>query len=341
MSGGLMYDERFLNHRSSYDHPERPARLREIWCRLSESGIVPRNEMLPGRRAKLDELLLGHDESYVRKNLDTIRGEWGYLDGDTFFSPGTEEAVLLAVGGTIDLARKVRNGSLDWGFSLPRPPGHHAVKHRAMGFCIFNNIALAAAALLADGIERILIFDWDVHHGNGTQNIFEDSDRVLFISVHQWPHFPGTGLNREIGVGRGKGFTANVPFPAGSADGDYAAVMQGLVLPLVRSYEPEMILVSAGFDAYEKDMLAGMRVTVDGFAHMAGKIRDASKQTGKGPCLVLEGGYHLEGLAESVEAVIRVLEDGGAPQISARPSHGCLESIDATISQLKPYWSKL
>jgi acetoin utilization deacetylase AcuC-like enzyme len=339
MTGGLMYNDQFLRHQPSLAHPECPDRLVSIWGRLTDAGIVSANRLVEARPATKEELHLIHSRDYVKETLKQIEGTYGFLDGDTYFSPGSMEAALLAVGGTIDLAGAVYKGSLDWGLALPRPPGHHATRSRAMGFCIFNNIAAAAASLLEAGAKRILIFDWDVHHGNGTQDIFFDDPRVLLVSVHQWPHFPGTGLWDEVGEGDGKGYTVNVPFPPGASDGDYAAVAERILAPLAEAFAPDIVLVSAGFDAYERDMLAGMRVTVDGFAYLAEAVRKIAEPTGRGPCLVLEGGYHLDGIAKATEAVVRVLEGEPAPSISKMRSNGCMEVIDAAIDALEPHWS--
>ncbi len=340
MTGGLMYDDRFLRHIPSYGHPECPDRLVSIWRRLTDRGIVSALRRVPARAATVDELAKVHTGQYVETTMKRIEGEYGYLDGgDTYYSPGSMDAALFSAGGTADLARAVFGKSIDWGFSLPRPPGHHAMRHRAMGFCIFGNLSVAAAALLDAGAERILIFDWDVHHGNGTQDIFYNDPRVLFISVHQWPHFPGSGLYHEIGEGAGAGYSVNVPFPPGAQDGDYAAVMERIVWPLADAFAPDAVLVSAGFDAYERDMLGGMRVTVDGFAYMAGQIARIAENTGRGPCLVLEGGYHLDGIAQAAEAVIRTLSGDPAPKISLMKSSGCLEIIEATRDALAPHWS--
>jgi acetoin utilization deacetylase AcuC-like enzyme len=225
----------------------------------------------------------------------------------------------------------VYEGRSEFGFALNRPPGHHAAKDRAMGFCIFNNIAVAAHALLADGAKRILIFDWDVHHGNGTQDIFFNDPRVLFISVHQWPQYPGTGRLSEIGAGKGRGFTVNLPFPAGAADADYAAVMNRVVAPLAQEFQPEMVLVSAGFDAHVHDPLGGMRLSGDGFAHMAGCISTIAKQSGRGPCYVLEGGYHLSASADAAAKVIRATLSRKTVPILGSPSAACLKVIDAAL----------
>jgi acetoin utilization deacetylase AcuC-like enzyme len=201
-----------------------------------------------------------------------------------------------------------------------------------MGFCIFNNIAVAAHALLKDGAKRILIFDWDVHHGNGTQDIFYNDPRVLFISIHQWPQYPGSGRTSETGTREGTGFTVNLPFPSGASDADYAAAMERVVRPISEKFKPEMVLVSAGFDAHEKDPLGGMRLTSNGFAHMAECIKDIAKDTGRGPCYVLEGGYHLDALAESVSKTIQATMGKKSAPIAGAPSAACLKVIDEALA---------
>jgi acetoin utilization deacetylase AcuC-like enzyme len=341
MGFGLMTDERFLRHRSRYDHPERPERLRAILNGLESEKLLALCQHVPARGATREEMVRVHEPLHVDETLAAVEQGWGYLDPDTFYSPGTRDAALLAAGGTIDLARAVFSSEVDFGFALNRPPGHHATRSRCMGFCLFNHLAAAAAALLDDGVERILVFDWDVHHGNGTQEIFIDDPRVLYISVHQWPHFPGSGLVHEIGRGEGKGFTVNIPFPPGSADGDYFAVMSQIVEPLSEVYAPEVILVSAGFDAYEKDMLGGMRVSIEGFAFMAKIISQIAEKTGRGPCFVLEGGYDLQGTSEAVIAVIETMLKRHHPKVLSAPSHGCLEAIEATLDEIAPFWPDL
>jgi len=341
MKGGLMFDERFLKHISPYPHPECPDRLLVVWSALQKSGFVDSCKRIPARPASVEELSRVHDRSYVERTLEEIDGKWGFLDPDTYFSPGSKEAALFAAGGVTDLARAVWNREVDWGIALPRPPGHHATKDRSMGFCLFNNMAVAVASLLHDGAERILIFDWDVHHGNGTQEIFYHDPRVMFISVHQWPHYPGSGHVTEMGSAAGLGFTANVPLPAGAGDAEYAAVMDRIVDPLVHRFDPQMILVSAGFDPYDLDMLAGMNVTVNGFAHMAWKIREAARSTGRGPCVVLEGGYHLDGLSQAVTAVAKALDGEAPPAPTEEPRKEYLSILNSLIFALEPYWPDL
>jgi acetoin utilization deacetylase AcuC-like enzyme len=341
MRYGIMTDERFLLHRSRYDHPERPERLTAIMERLETEELLKSCERIPAREATIDELGRIHAPDYIRDTLSAIETGWGYLDPDTFFSPGTRDAALMASGGTADLARAVYRKEIGFGFAFNRPPGHHAMRDRAMGFCLFNHIAVAATALLDEGADRILIFDWDVHHGNGTQDAFRDDPRVLFISVHQWPHFPGSGLTREIGEGKGRGFTVNIPFPPGSSDGDYAALMEQIVEPLARAFEPNAVLVSAGFDAHERDLLAGMRVSEEGFAAMTKRIVKIAEKTGRGPCYVLEGGYDLNATAEAVRTVIHTTQGRRHPRLLSPASNGCLETIEGALEAIAPFWSNL
>jgi len=341
MSGGLMYNDKFLKHVASHPHPERPERLVATWELLKKSGIVDSAKLVEAREASVDELALVHDREYVTAVLDAIEGEWGFLDPDTFFSPDTKEASLLAAGGVIELANAVFNKDVDWGFALPRPPGHHATKRRSMGFCIFDNIAIAAASLLEKDAGKILIFDWDVHHGNGTQDIFYNDPRVMFISVHQWPHYPGSGLTSETGSGKGLGYTLNIPYPSGASDVEYAYVMDRVFDRMVDIFEPDMIMVSAGFDPYEHDMLAGMNVSVPGFAHMARKIRDAAVKTGRGPCFVLEGGYDLEALSTGITQVCRTLEGEDPPVPEGNPRGDYTEVVESLITNLEPFWPDL
>ena len=331
MTFALMYDDLFLDHYASRSHPECPERLSAIMARFEARGWLEAMR-IPARDATMDELSLAHDPEYIEDVLRRIEAGSGYLDPDTFFSEGTKRAVLAAAGGTIDAARAVAEGRADFAFALNRPPGHHATARRAMGFCILNHTAIAAHALLADGAERILIFDWDVHHGNGTQNIFYDDPRVLFISVHQWPQFPGTGRTHEIGEGQGKGFSVNLPFPAGAVDADYAAVMDRVVLPLARNFNPELVLVSAGFDAHERDPLGGMRLTTEVFAYMTARIFEIADKTGCGPCFVLEGGYDLTGLADAAAAVVYSALTKKCPKIDGSPSDTCTRIIDAALA---------
>jgi acetoin utilization deacetylase AcuC-like enzyme len=229
------------------------------------------------------------------------------LDPDTFTSPASYEVARLAVGATIDAARYAVSSG-EHALALVRPPGHHAEPDRAMGFCLFNNVAIAAAALRQDGLARVAIVDIDVHHGNGTQAAFYTDPTVLYVSSHQFPYYPGTGAASEAGSGAGRGFTLNVPMPAGSTDEDYASVYGSVVVPALEQFRPDAILVSAGYDAHELDPLAGMRMTTAGYGAVVALLDDvAARVCGRRLAFVTEGGYHLDALRECLEATIGVL----------------------------------
>lgn len=306
---GLVWDSTFLEHDAGYGHPERPERLIAIREVMSERGLWDRLEHVPTREAGLEELLRNHDPHYIEKVLDS-RGQLNtFFDGDTQASPKTAEAALLASGGAVDLARAVVQGDLDMGFSLGRPPGHHAEHGYAMGFCYFNHIAVVARAMREEeGLERILIVDWDVHHGNGTQHSFEDDPSIAFFSVHQGHFYPGTGLVHETGKGDGRGFTLNLPLPPAMDDDDYRYCFQNIVLPFARQFQPQLILLSAGYDSHHLDPLGSMNVTDTGFGGMAKDLCDVAEEVCDGKLVAfLEGGYDLEGLSTSVGSTLEVM----------------------------------
>jgi acetoin utilization deacetylase AcuC-like enzyme len=227
------------------------------------------------------------------------------------------QTALLAAGGSIDLVRSVARGEVRSGLAAVRPPGHHAEADHAMGFCLFNNVAIAARALQEEeGLSRVLILDWDVHHGNGTQHFFEADPSVLYLSTHQFPYYPGTGAARELGVGAGEGGTVNVPMPAGCGDAEYLGVMQRLVVPVVRSFRPEMILISCGFDAHLEDPIASMRVSGDGFEAMTRIVRALADDVCDGRiAFILEGGYSALGLHEGTTGLMRAMLEPGSPAL--------------------------
>lgn len=304
----LVDDERFDGHRAMGAHPERPERL--IAARTGLARAVAEKELVrvPARPVSEEEVLRVHTESHLRGIRDALSAGWGYLDADTFFSPASEEAAWLAAGGAVELCRAVVHGPVRRGLALVRPPGHHAVPSRAMGFCLLNNIAIAAADALTRGLSRVAIVDWDVHHGNGTQDIFYRDPRVLFVSLHQSPLYPGTGRVDETGVRSGKGYTLNVPMPPGSGPNAYGAAFRELVLPALRAFEAELVLVSAGLDAHRQDPLAALELDSDCYGAMTTALVDQVEEAGHGRLvLVLEGGYDLDAIEASVYSLAKAL----------------------------------
>jgi acetoin utilization deacetylase AcuC-like enzyme len=306
-------DPRFRDHAPASMHPERPARLLAI-----ERALLPlasRLRDLPPRPATDEEVLRAHSRDHLER-LRALDGRRANIDADTYAAPASFEVARLAAGATVDLALRVARGEAQRGFALVRPPGHHAEQAEAMGFCLLNNVAIAARALRAAGVERVAIVDWDVHHGNGTQHLFEAERDVLFVSLHQFPLYPGTGALGEQGKGAGEGATVNFPLPPGCGDPEYAAVFGRVTLPILREFRPDVILVSAGFDAHEHDPLAQMRLSSAGFAGLARGLRAlADDVCGGRIVLALEGGYDLDALGESVAGVVDALtaEVGSAP----------------------------
>lgn len=316
----LFTDERCLLHETPYSHPESPKRLRKILDSLAAEP-VPGTEQATVRPATRDELLLVHEVRHVDAILE-LRGRSTQLDVDTWLSPGSVDAALLAAGATVEAVRALKEGRARNAFVLVRPPGHHAESNRSMGFCIFNNVALAAAVARKQlGVERILIADWDVHHGNGTQEIFWDRSDVLFFSTHRKPPFyPQTGTLEEVGAGEGLGYTVNVPLPGGVGDGDFLSIYREILEPIADAYRPELVLVSAGFDTHVVDPLGGMEMTAAGFAALTTCLRGIAERHADGRlALVLEGGYDLGGLTEGVRACIDVLAAEELPRPSLPP----------------------
>src|SRR4051812_3534705 len=256
---GYVLDEIFVQHRAPSGHPERPARAEAVRDALVGAGIRDRGTQVAIRKATDGELAAVHAGAYLSQLERVVPGNTGWLDADTYYSPHTWDAALAAAGSTAELALRVMKGELAQGIGVVRPPGHHATRDTAMGFCLLNNVAAAAAAARAAGAGRVAIVDWDVHHGNGTQDIFWDDPSVLYMSVHQFPYYPGTGAASEIGGPNALGATLNVGLPAGSRDADYAAVFDHVFVPKLERFKPDLVLISAGFDAFEHDPLAGMR----------------------------------------------------------------------------------
>jgi acetoin utilization deacetylase AcuC-like enzyme len=333
----LLTDDRMLAHEPGQWHPESPSRLAAILRRLDERA-VPHVKLASPPRATEAELSRVHSAEHVRALL-ALAGRSEEIDPDTTVSAGSIEAALLAAGAAAESVRAVLDGRANGAFALVRPPGHHAERGRAMGFCLFNNIAVAAAEAHAKGLERVLCVDWDVHHGNGTQRSFWRSKDLLFLSTHQWPLYPGTGHESEVGEGEGAGYTVNVPLPSGCGDRDYAAVFRDLLLPLAETYRPELVLVSAGFDAHRDDPLGGMGLTADGFAALCGVVKDIADRHCPGKLvLTLEGGYDLQGLSDSVRCCVEVLASGGAPRLQPDASAAARDAIARAKAAQATHW---
>jgi acetoin utilization deacetylase AcuC-like enzyme len=303
-------------------HIEAVERRLVVMAHMQGAGLLTGRRLLEPPAATDADLVRVHSQRYVHLIGEACRAGGGWLDADTIVTPGSDAAARAAAGGAM-LAVDEALGDARRAFALVRPPGHHALAERGMGFCVYNGIAIAAAhALERHGLERLLIVDWDVHHGNGTQAIFEADPRVSFFSVHQWPHYPGTGPAEETGRGAGEGTTINVPVPAGTGDAGYGRVLREVLAPVARRYRPQLVLVSAGFDAHRDDPLSGTRVSTAGFAAMARQVLALAEELCDGRvAFVLEGGYNLVALAESVEVTLRA-SDGEPPDTNADMAAG-------------------
>ncbi|MDP3279314.1 MAG: histone deacetylase [Deltaproteobacteria bacterium] len=294
----VVVDHRGDGHVAPGFHPERPERMAAAERGLLESGV--RQCAVSGRLASAEEILRVHSNEYLsRLELALARGQ-GFLDGDTFFSGGSHKAVWGAAGAVIAAVDASLDTEIHQGVVIVRPPGHHATIDRAMGFCMLNNVAIAAAHARSRGLKRLAIVDWDVHHGNGTQDIFISDPSVLFVSLHQWPIYPGTGRADDVGERDGLGRTVNLPLPANGNGAVYAAAFERIVLPILDEFEPELLLISAGFDAHERDPLSGMRLKSTDYAWMASSLRRvADKHAESRIVLALEGGYDLRAIEQS------------------------------------------
>src|SRR5687768_10098711 len=325
----ILIDREFLKHMPGRGHPERPERLR-VLLDLAETLDPARFQLMPARAASRSEIELCHDAKYVQLVESTAGLSQYALDGDTITSQDSFAVALLATGGFLKLLDSVAAGESSNAFAMIRPPGHHALRNRAMGFCLFNTIAVGAQYLkTAHGAKRIAIVDWDVHHGNGTQEAFYNDPSVLFVSAHQYPFYPGTGGVAEVGVRGGTGFTINIPLPAGCGDAEYLRVFRDVVVPAIERFGPQWILVSAGFDPHRQDPLAGMNVTEAGFGHMARALLQlAEVHCGGKIAFLVEGGYGRTALRSSGSGVLETLQQSGGEEF---PSDIGGEKIDPLI----------
>jgi len=335
----------FLHHPSSLEHdtgghPERAERIVAIEDELARLGWLG-FERVESPEVDRETLTAVHRENYVEWIERAAARGGGALDMDTLMSTGSFEAALHAAGGAVHLVDLLLDGLAPTGFSSHRPPGHHAEPAQAMGYCLFNNMAVAARhAVSARGLERVLILDWDVHHGNGTNDIFRSSPEVLFVSIHQRALYPGTGPVTDVGTGEGAGYTVNLPVAAGSGDAVYASLVEHVAVPLARAYAPQLVLISAGYDAHRDDPLAGCAVTEAGFAAMASSMRRVSAELGVPVGAVLEGGYDLDALAHSVAATLEVLGAAAPPEPAEPPPAVAPESEEA-LGRLAEWWPGL
>ena len=299
----LISSPRFQEHTTPPGHPERPERA-EVFDQIAQNWRDRGLTIVEPRPATRAELLRVHDDAYISA-MEQTAGRAVRLDPDTFTSPESYDVALLAAGAAVQAASYAMDTHSP-AIALVRPPGHHAERDKAMGFCLFNNVAVAAADAIARGLARVAVVDIDVHHGNGTQWMFYDDPRVLYVSTHQSPFYPGTGDADETGSGRGKGFTLNIPLPAGATDADYAKAYATISARL-QEYQPELLLVSAGFDAHRDDPLASMRVTTAGYAAIVRSLKDAAARIGCPIAFVTEGGYDLDALRDCLDATIEVM----------------------------------
>jgi acetoin utilization deacetylase AcuC-like enzyme len=337
---GIVRDERYLAHHMGPGHPESPGRLEAIHAMLDREPGLPLKR-IEARPATREEIETVHAPDYFEYVASTAGRDYVPLDADTAATSRTFETALLAAGGVMEAAEAVLRGDAGNAMALVRPPGHHAEFGQAKGFCFFNNVAIAAAHLLnAGGLSRILVADWDLHHGNGTQHAFYARRDVLFFSTHQSPYYPGTGSWDETGRGEGEGFTVNVPLRPGKADGDYRFLYRNLLGPIAEAYEPEFILVSAGFDIGLGDPLGGMRVSAEGFAALAAEVKALADSLCRGRLvLVLEGGYDRTILADGVRAVLRQLTKTALPpSLPAEPSLETQKEIMPVFDIQRRFW---
>ena len=350
----LIYDDIFIRHRSDTYHPENPGRLISIVEHLKSKNLFNKYLIQP-KIAKIDDVIKVHDEKYVKKILELCdKYEFTYLDGDTYLCSYTCQAALTAVGALIKGFEMINEGTIKSFYALVRPPGHHAGRRGkaltapTQGFCIFNNVAICAQYAIEKGLKKIAIIDIDVHHGNGTQEIFYDTSKVLYISFHQDPYtlYPGTGFIHEVGYGDGEGFNVNIPLPPGTGDDMYREIFDEIVLNILEQYKPDLILVSLGFDAHIEDPLAQLSITLNSYSYVIEKIwKFINKHNVKGLGLTLEGGYNLNVLAKGSEIIVKILtnQEYEIPDKETESrltvESKCKEIVQDIKNVHKKYWS--
>jgi len=336
----IVSDRRYLKHFAGRAHPERPQRI-EVMIEMAESLKRPGLKFLAPREATVDEIAMCHRPDYIAEVEHTASLDRFDFDPDTHSSRESYQTALLAAGGVLTAVQAVIDGDANNSFAIVRPPGHHALPNRAMGFCFFNNLAIAANWLIkVRGLKRVMIVDWDVHHGNGTQEMFYESPEVLYTSIHQFPHYPGTGSTHEIGYGPGVGYTVNMPMPAEFGDSEYLRVFDRLIMPMGRHFKPEFILVSAGFDCHFRDPLAQMRVSEAGFAAMARRVNRLAAECCEGKMVAaLEGGYDLEAIADSGRMVIEEFGRDDQPIRSDQDGDRVMPMVERVSQNVGRFWN--
>ena len=333
---GIVFDPLFLRHNQP-GHPENAKRLESILTGLKESGLLKKLEQIKSRHAEIGEISCCHTEEYIEYVKKFCEKGGGYLDPDTYANEYSFNAASVAVGGSIDLTKVVLNGDLKNGFALLRPPGHHALSNKSMGFCLFGNISIAAKIALQNPKSgKVAIVDFDVHHGNGTQALIGDDPNILFISSHQYPFYPGTGSVREIGSGDAEGTVINIPLEEGVGDNGFKKVYEEIVLPAVRRFNPDMILVSAGYDAHRDDPLANMNLSLSGFNWISRELIKLSDEICSGKIIFfLEGGYNLDILQKGVINTIKGLMKIESIEDSIEQSQQDEPNVDNLITELR------
>ncbi|OGP55205.1 MAG: histone deacetylase [Deltaproteobacteria bacterium RBG_13_52_11b] len=347
---GIVKHETYMEHVMDPGHPESPERLRAIYQMLEEKEMKGQVERVKPREATREELLAIHSPDYIDLVASTAGKAHYRLDMDTSTSAQSYEAAILAAGGLMELVKAVMEGKLDNGFALVRPPGHHAERTKAMGFCVFNNVAIAAMYAIKNfALDRILIVDWDVHHGNGTQHSFYEDPRVLYVSTHRYGFFfPGTGAATEVGRGKGEGFTVNIPISSRGDDSLYGNYFDSILKPIALEYKPQLVLVSAGFDIHYDDPLGGMEVTPKGFSRLTQILMEIAEAAAHGKLVItLEGGYSISGQCQSVKAVLKELSQNSPldkKDLLEKEKEDC-PRLEQSILQIKAiqrrYWKSL
>jgi acetoin utilization deacetylase AcuC-like enzyme len=343
---GIVKDERYLRHDAGFGHPESPQRLGATYAMLEAPDMAGKFIEIEPRFATHEEIGMIHSPSYINLVASTAGQAFVALDPDTAATPESYDVAKLAVGGLFNAIDAVVSGEVENSFALVRPPGHHAGVSNAAGFCLFNNVAIGAMyALLKCKMERVLIVDWDLHHGNGTQAQFYEDPRVLYFSTHQYPYYPGTGAIEEIGRGKGLGYNINVPLRPGTDNAQFVKIFRKIIYPLSMKFKPDIVLISAGFDPYYKDPLGGMKVTPEGFAYLTRILMDVADHCCGGKLvLTLEGGYHINGLAESIKSVLIEMQDRthASDDVLARVEQDADSHINPVIKrvmdQVNPIW---